>query len=158
MYYFACDGENAYFSKEKMDGKLIGVVKSRLESISISLVYLGKYSINKEKKYTDSLFNLLKSNLQKQIRRGKREAVSTCEIMLETNDFETLRRLSIIMAEDVDIFKETGYINWLMMATSKGFDLNSNHLQRILTIVYALTQHQTTIRSLTYDYNPNLKK
>jgi hypothetical protein len=96
---------------------------------------------DKSKKEIAKIFPLLKSNLQKQIRRGEKEALATASLMLNMNNFEFLRRLSIIAAEDVELSIETTVIVWLMSATSKGFVLTPFHKNYILSYITSLLSH-----------------
>ena len=58
---------------------------------------------------------LLKSNLQKAIRRGKTEvAISTALFLLQSNSIEFLRRLPIIFIEDVCLMDSISIPIWLI--------------------------------------------
>ncbi len=141
MLYFVYDGEKALMKSEQPSGNTVGTVKWRDENIIITLIYTLPFQVDKVRKTTNSLYPLLKSNLQKQIRRKEIEAVTTCNLMLDLNDFECLRRLSVIAAEDVEITKETSVIVWLMSALSKSFSLSAIHKQFILSYVANLVNH-----------------
>lgn len=154
MLYFTYDDNQAYLSSQKIENfQEVGIVKWRGTNLSVTLLYSKGISLNKSKKTTNSLYPLLKSNLQKQIRRKDINAVATCDLMLELNDFECLRRLSVIASEDCEMTKETANIVWLMAATSKGFILSNIHRYFILFYVgnlvnskicrrYELSTHQ----------------
>jgi hypothetical protein len=81
--------------------------------------------------------SVLKSNLQKCIRRGLAEpAFATTYQMMAQDANELLRRLPIIMCEDAQLcppaFNE---IVWLMAAVSKGYCINANDMQRVYDFV-----------------------
>ena len=81
----------------------------------------------------------LKSHLQKCIRRMKPDlSVQTaCELIrLNLNDF--LRRLPIIILEDVDLLSVLPTTIWLMVAYSKGYRLRNNDISWLLGVVKSL--------------------
>ena len=91
---------------------------------------------------------LLKSNLQKCVRRKKPEsAIRTAFLMMKNNMNELLRRLIIIIAEDSLIHNNMLYCMWLYIASSKGYKLSYTQIINILNIVY-----QTSISNY-YDIN-----
>ena len=135
MLHFIYDGKQASISDNQQSGNSVGMVCPNNSSYKVNLVTTLSFRSQKVKKITNSLFPLLKSNLQKQVRRQDIRAVETCRIMLEMNDFETLRRLCIIAAEDVQITTETSVIAWLMAATSKDYLLSDHDKNFILGYV-----------------------
>ena len=134
MLHFIYDGKQAYISDQPL-GNSVGIVQPTNSSYKVNLQITLPFRSQKNQKMVNSLFPLLKSNLQKQVRRQDIRAVETCRIMLEMNDFETLRRLCIIAAEDVQITTETSVIAWLMAATSKGYLLSDQDKNFILEYV-----------------------
>lgn len=145
MLNFVYDGKQASMKFFSMGNYLptghVGTVKPNNSSYIINIQTTLPFKIQKvTKNNRDALFPLLKSNLQKQVRRQIIEAVATCEIMLELNDFETLRRLCIIAAEDVEITTETSVIAWLMAATSKGYVMSQKDKQFVLMYVTNLVR------------------
>jgi hypothetical protein len=156
MFYFIYDGTEAYLThkvkevEKKQELKEVGSVNCK-EGI-VKLMYNKPFMKNVNKKLNgngngnEAIFPVLKSNLQKQVRRGYKEAVSTAEAMMEMNEFELLRRLSIIAAEDVILCSEISNIVWLMTAVSKGFILNANMKKFVLNTVYNLTMYPTCRR------------
>lgn len=85
------------------------------------------------------LFSFLKSHLQKSIRRQKfLEALKSVKEMLFIDKIDLLRRLCIIMFEDVKLKKYFNNIVWLMVACSKGYNLEEYHLDFIFKYVYDL--------------------
>ena len=80
---------------------------------------------------------VLKSNLQKAIRRQDREAALSSTLQLALIDKqELLRRLPIITIEDVCLIKGTATIVWLMMAAKN--DISLSEINFILRYVDAL--------------------
>ena len=77
----------------------------------------------------------LSSHLQKCIRRmDDVKSVQTAKHFLDLDCSSFLRRLPIIMLEDVTIHESIGVIVWLMIAVTKGF-----HLKWLLGVVYYLS-------------------
>lgn len=99
--------------------------------------------------------SLLKSNLQKAIRRNnKTEALSTCAMMLKENmHIELLRRLSIITFEDVVVNKYFPIIVWYYIAiTSKEkYDLTNFDAEFIYSYVGYLCNIATNYIPLKRD-------
>ena len=81
---------------------------------------------------------LLKSNIQKAIRRGNASvAVSTALAILQKDPIQLIRRLSIIYVEDVCVMDSFPIVIWLMMADSN-YKMTSCDIGIILQIVYSL--------------------
>ena len=95
-----------------------------------------------EYKYKDNPgynnIHFLKSHLQKCIRRKKTEkAIQTSRHLLEIDPISFLRRLAIILIEDVSPPSFYTTIIWLLVATSsKKFQLSTNHKEWLLGAVY----------------------
>ena len=82
---------------------------------------------------------LLKSNLQKAIRRCENEiAIKTCLAILQKEPLELLRRLPIIYIEDVCLMDSYTIIVWLMMADKDYEKLTNVDIDIILNIVNSL--------------------
>ena len=150
------DGTEAQLVQECPNEKMyeVGKVKWRNTDYTVYLLSNVPFTLTKYNNTNPALFSLLKSNLQKQIRRKDIHAVSTCEEMLSLNPFECLRRLSIIAAEDVEISKETSVIVWLMSAVSKGYVLSDSQKKYVLIYVPNLCGHKICRRlviSSVYD-------
>ena len=102
-----------------------------------------------EKNRTELTIPILKSNLQKAVRRGNiNAALTTAAALLEKDCIEFLRRLPIIFIEDVSLFDSFPIIVWLMMA-DKEYKLTNNDKHIILSIVKQLCVTQTY-----FDYEP----
>ena len=89
---------------------------------------------------TDADIPLLKSNLQKAIRRGNSNAaVTTALAMLQKDPIQLLRRLPIIYIEDVCLINSFPIIMWLLMADTE-YTMKLKDTDIILQIVYSLTK------------------
>jgi hypothetical protein len=96
------------------------------------------YNPNKSKWISNKF---LKSHLQKSIRRMKKKlAVKTAAemIRIDLNDF--LRRLPIIIIEDVTILSVLPTTIWLMIAYSKGYKLRIDDVCWLLGVVKSLAK------------------
>ena len=154
--WFVFDGEKAEMFEKEMSGKKIGTVNTAEGEIVLIYKTTNLLMFNKNKKETPpaQLYPLLKSNLQKQIRRGEKEAITTASMMLDLDEFELLRRLSIIAAEDVILSQETSRIVWYMAAVSKRFILSEKDKRFILRYVNSLIECRNC-RRLEIDENEN---
>jgi hypothetical protein len=134
------------------DFTTVGQIKWRGQPVTVTLLHAGDCQTDAGvAKYPPDLFALLKSNLQKQVRRQKMSAVATANRMWELGQFELLRRLAIIAAEDVQISPETAVVVWLMAARSKGLLLGSDHRAWVLGYVTTLVQHPKCWRATNDD-------
>ena len=83
-----------------------------------------------------SLMNFLKSHLQKCFRRKKNiEALRSSYEMMLININELLRRVCIIIFEDVRLKNFFPTMVWLMAAVSKGYNLQSYHINLELKFI-----------------------
>jgi hypothetical protein len=83
---------------------------------------------------------LLKSNLQKAIRRGETSmAIQTSLAILQKNPMEFLRRLPIIYIEDVCLMDSYSIVIWFMMA-DKDYKLCATDIDILLNIVISLCE------------------
>lgn len=135
----------------KENEKHIATINSKnKESVSIKILKENPgpllLSQNKAQKTGVEFFSVLKSNLQKQVRRKDLSSVSTAFMMMDIDMFELLRRLSVIAFEDSEISEETSVIVWLMCAVSKGFVLNDKWKEFILQYVKCITLHNICFR------------
>lgn len=88
-------------------------------TICTNLSQKHDYQIPPEKKYNLRHITFLKSNLQKCIRRGLNDkAIKTAYHMIKLNFNEFLRRIAIIVLEDVTLHSSFSTIVWLTAATS----------------------------------------
>jgi len=104
------------------------------------------YNLSKETKFKNMFF--LKSHLQKSIRKQNDSlAIQTSYHLLKLDHVELLRRISIIMIEDVQIHESFTTIIWLMIALSNDKKSNNNKFRMkkyiyewILGVIYTLCQ------------------
>lgn len=83
----------------------------------------------------------IKSHLQKSIRRGQTGlALKTANHFLNLDMTELLRRLGIIMLEDVHLMDSFTILTWLMVANSKGYNLDKSQIYWLFGLVYNLCQ------------------
>ncbi len=100
----------------------------------------GRFNIINETKYRN-IANL-KSHLQKNIRKGDEQlALSTAIHMFRMDQNEILRRLPIIMIEDVMLHKSFSTLMWLMVSQSvkqNKFPMKQYMYEWILGVIYVL--------------------
>jgi hypothetical protein len=111
-------------------------------TLCTNLEQYHSYVIPKETKYNDKHMTFIKSNLQKCIRRKSNvKAIKTAYHMIKLNINEFLRRISIIIIEDVILHESYSTIVWLMAITSSKkstFILNKNIIDWLLGLVDTL--------------------
>ncbi len=109
------------------------------------------YEIPEESYYQN--ISYLKSHLQKCIRRKLHDkAVKTAFHMIKLDIQEFLRRLPIIMIEDVTLHDSLPIIVWLMAAcTNKEFIVQEEHIKWLLDIVYILCEIKEHDKSHSQD-------
>lgn len=91
------------------------------------------------------IISFLKSHLQKCIRRAlTTQAVETAFILIYFNKDEFIRRLSIIVLEDVRAKSYYTNIIWLVSAISKGFPLNKQLVDYLLSIIVDLCEDRVS--------------
>ena len=79
----------------------------------------------------------LKSALQKNVRRGRREeAVNVAAALLRKDVVQFVRRFMIIVLEDAVLHPDFPLLSWLLLATSKGFVPDTRLMQECLRIVW----------------------
>ena len=92
----------------------------------------------------------LSSHLQKCIRRmDSIKSIKTAKHFFDLDQNSFLRRLPIIMLEDVTIHESFPILIWLMIAKSKGFHLKIEMLKWILGVVF----HLSTLNEKTHYLN-----
>ena len=103
--------------------------------------YKVKINIINSKSFDENvqLLSFLKSHLQKSIRRQKYlQALKSTKEMLLLDKNAFLRRICIIIFEDVKLKKYFMNFVWLMVACSKGYILEEYHLDFIFKYIYDL--------------------
>lgn len=111
------------------------------DNIIIATKKLVNDSLYKPQSSKWTSIKFLKSHLQKCVRRMKSKLAveSASEIMrLDMNHF--LRRLPIIIIEDVDLISQLPTTVWLMIAHSKGYKLRDKDVNWLLGVVKALAK------------------
>lgn len=120
-----------YFDSETMESKWL--LKKPKQTTFTTIVKWNKvpimlctnlsqehqYEIPKEKKYNIKQLSYFKSNLQKCIRRQLHDkAIKTAYHMIKLDISEFIRRLTIIIIEDVKLHESYSTLVWLMAALS----------------------------------------
>jgi len=101
---------------------------------------------------------ILKSNLQKCVRRSLiNPSINTALTLLCLDANQLLRRLSIIMLEDVMLNNDILLLIWLTCAHSKGFSINDVLMVKVINMVYFITKSEFR-ESYDKINNFNLKK
>lgn len=130
------------------------------KNVGCEVLLLGDIESNSKKvtegfKYT----SLLKSNLQKCIRRGLLEqSLSTAKLMIKTDFIQFIRRLSIIMLEDTTLNFSIGPLVWMIGAYPNWQPYNS-HINWLLGLVkYLVTnKYQDHYSKKKFDFRQNIK-
>jgi hypothetical protein len=107
--------------------------------------YRHLYKLDKERKYRNT--SLLKSLLQKAIRRKESSIAVKCAFHFMTLDIqEFLRRLPIIMIEDTSIHEVFPTLIWLMIAvTDETFLLDKSIYEYLMGVVYVISMIPTYV-------------
>lgn len=119
-----------------------------LRKINKDLQIYGKIKHNYinivSKKYTKKIYNLslLKSNLQKCVRRGDIDRALITSLNLIRLDFwHFVRRLIIIAIEDVGLIENLDFIVWLMVAYPN-FEITNEIIHYLLLTVLTICKYQ----------------
>lgn len=84
--------------------------------------------------------NYLLSHLQKSVRlMDSMKSIKTAKHLIDLDYNSFIRRLPIIMLEDVNIHESLPVIVWLMIAHTKGFKIKNEIVKWLLGIVYHLS-------------------
>lgn len=163
---------SAYFTSNPMKND-----KYVTKKVGVSLYYrtpIKKHMYPIPQMRTSASIPLLKSNLQKAIRRGLiHEALQSSLAMIQIDSIEFLRRLPIIYIEDVCLQDSYPIVIWLMMAEkehtidsmdidlllrivkylcdcSQWYDNSSNYITSDLIIEPAILEHNNSLLALYY--------
>jgi len=99
----------------------------------------------------------LKSHLQKCIRRSNLALSLKTSLHLARLDFQALiRRLGIIVIEDVQLVPEYCTLIWLTAATSKGYAMNKKQVYWLFGLIAKLAMHPTREPALGAEYDEEL--
>lgn len=153
MYYFYYNDGKTKFMKQKPNKnvKEIGMITWRQLKQKICLCCQLEWWNNQNKKpitwntryickFTKKHIPILKSNIQKCIRRGLSDkAIASAYTLLHIDPNHLLRRLPIIMLEDVTITEDLPELVWIMCAVSKKIKITDNIAFRILYVVQHLS-------------------
>ena len=100
--------------------------------------------------YTKNQYLL--SHIQKSIRRMEDiRSVQSAKHLIDLDCQSFLRRLPIIMMEDVTIHESITVVTWLMIAVSKGFEMKYEMVKWLLGIIYYLSNETKKTDYLTND-------
>ena len=129
-----------YINWKEYDTKLnICCSKKVIKSANLNNTKYNEFINIASNNFNNSQIPILKSNLQKCIRRSLvEESKSTALTILCLNPSELLRRLPIIVLEDVMLNNEFLFLVWLMCAESKGFPINDDLMFKIINCVELL--------------------
>jgi hypothetical protein len=99
--------------------------------------------------------SLLKSCLQKAVRRGLLEGAMSCALVLLELDLDQfLRRLAIIMIEDTLLTVHMSSLVWLMSAVSKGYRPSRNQVAWLMGLVSQMVQEKRVHPSIRFEAQP----
>ena len=140
--YFCRTNDGIIHTKNKpTTGNVIG--KLKLKKIGYYLYIVDQSNSSKifnKKAFTKIPMSVLKSNLQKAIRRGKTDiALKTACLILIKSPREFFRRISIIYLEDVSMDNFFSIIIWYMCANVKGYQLKYKDVRWLLGCVKHLS-------------------
>ena len=156
LKHFFLDKFDAKWSEEPPTGIVWhkSVVISNQRVVICSSVLPGK-SIVPEYRLPESLIPLLKSNIQKCVRRKIHDKAmkSAYQLMNIVSDkgkeigmSNFLRRLSIISLEDTVVISAIQTVIWFMVAHSKGYTLDEKQKRYLLGVLYILIDNKTFSR------------
>jgi len=127
QFNFQCSVNIRGFNDIFTEIKLYGLIGNELKDYSFN------YSPFRKKSF-------LVSHLQKSIRKMKHnKAIKTAKHLIDLDISSLLRRLPIIMFEDVVPHESLPIIIWLMIAVTKGFHIKNVMVQWLLGVVYFLS-------------------
>ena len=104
--------------------------------------------------------SILKSNIQKCIRRGLvSKSLSTAKVMIKTDFIEFIRRISIIMLEDTRLNKNFNILMW-MTAAYPQWQPNKIHINWLLGVVKYLSElpNRDIVNNGSFEFKSNIEK
>jgi hypothetical protein len=160
IYYFYADFENytATISNNKPTCIIYKEFPIKWKNNG-TIILASNITINFKKmtKSNKQIVSLLKSSLQKQIRRQLISSHNTCNYLLVHDSFELFRRLVVISFEDVIPNIHTSLICWLMAASSKGLIINDEIKNFTYNYIQILLECTNTVSdNLIFDNKPEL--
>ena len=104
----------------------------------------NNYQPSKKHKYSKPQY--LMSHLQKAVRRMESmKSLQTAKHLFDLDISSFLRRLPIIMLEDVYIHLSISVVIWLMIAVSKKYVLQTSHIKWLLGVVYFISENKEPV-------------
>ena len=133
----------------RMNGaKLVASIKYRSEAINLEYVPSGGEQAPVMVKSSFHSVPIMKSHLQKAVRRMKvSSALGSTRELIGMDLQSLLRRIPIIAIEDVAPVQGIDVCIWMMIAHSKGFDLMKSHLEYLLGFIEAISKYPYKIRN-----------
>lgn len=126
-YNFQCSVNIKGFDKIFTEIKLYGLIGDGLKD------YCFKHSSFRKRSF-------LVSHLQKSIRKMKHvKSIKTAKHLIDLDISSLLRRIPIIMFEDVIPHESLPIVIWLMIAVTKGFQIKNVMVQWLLGVIYFLS-------------------
>ena len=133
------ESKSVSLTDEQIVGSTILTSLKLNKYIRINLSYIGHEVFSKGSNQFIQLENkdgkiyknvpMMKSLLQKAIRRGEKEiSIKAANHLIRMDLPAFLRRLPIIIVEDVELFREFNIVVWLMVIQSKSYKLEKCHL------------------------------
>ena len=156
-YFYWKWGNNAIWTHEKKSGNFEALIMWKDFNHKIYLV--GDYPQNELfnlKNQEDLNIPLLKSHLQKCIRRKLHtKAVKTAYQLINYNFNEFIRRINIIMLEDVILMDSYCNLIWMMLAFStKKWNPERIHVEWLLGVVHNLCESNLYNEYTTLNISP----
>jgi hypothetical protein len=145
MIFFIYDPEqrHAFFTEQAVGVEVVSRVKNTVQLNMIPSNCLSTPVI--PILHSSDGTPLLKSNLQKAIRRCETDvALQTAILLLQRDPMEMLRRLPIIAVEDVSLIDSFPVMVWLMMAGAS-YRLTTHDIDTVLHIVWTLSEARQAV-------------
>jgi hypothetical protein len=141
-YFYAEQGRATWLYEEPSNLKFHKEIEWQRRLVTVAANFSSTEAL--EKKTLDtSLIAIIKSNLQKCIRRQlKTRALQTAKLFMMVDMVQFIRRLVIIMLEDVALHESLTLLVWLTAAVSKGFVVDRRMASWLLGVVNYLCQEQ----------------
>lgn len=148
--YFVLNEKTAEFVKEvDTNITIIGKVKDLYicyDEFIKNKLNNNRFQVIEYDKFTVKHLPILRSQLQKAVRREEKEicmktAITMCNIYDENKQiglFEMLRRITIIIIEDAILCEDYNILVWFICAISKNLFINDYFIKLILNIVYGI--------------------
>lgn len=154
MKYFVFNGTNAKFVDSiNNDITILGLIKWQYDTYICCDEFVKnklntvKFQVKEYDKFTVKHLPILRSQLQKSVRRElsdicMKTAITMCniyDINKQIGLFEMLRRITIITIEDAILCEDFGILVWFICAISKNLFVNDYFVKLILNIVSGIS-------------------